>query len=353
MKIALLAQAGSAHTRRWSLALADRGHQVRILSNSQLGIAPPGILTDFLPGSSPAAYFYNIFRVRRLLKSFAPDVAHAHFATGYGLWGAVQNVAPLIVTVWGSDVEDALAGRFLVAPIVRRALAKARFVTATSRFLAERAVLFEKSIASKTEVIPFGVRIPSTEEIAAQKKGEDLIRVIFAKPFLPVYAPEMVLTAFAQAHGQNGRLRLTMMGGGALMPRLRDLARRLEVVSAVDIRDWTDPADAIRLIGGSDIMVMPSHHESFGVAAVEAAAWGVPVIATRVGGIPEIVQDGVNGLLIQAGDTAALTDALVNLGGDASLRKEMGEAGRAAAREKFDIDVCVARMEELYRSAAN
>lgn len=353
MKIALLAQAGSAHTRRWSLALAERGHQVRILSNSQIGVAPPGITTDFLPGSSPAAYFHNIFRVRRILESFAPDVAHAHFATGYGLWGVVQNAAPLIVTVWGSDVEDALAGRFVVAPIVRRALAKARFVTAPSRFLADRAILFEKSIAPKTEVIPFGVRIPSTEEIAVREKGDDCIHVIFAKPFLPTYAPELVIDAFARAYRQNRRLRLTMMGGGTLQSTLIDLARRLDIVAAVEILGWTDPAEAIRLIAGADIMVMPSHHESFGVAAVEAAAWGLPVIATRVGGIPEIVRDGVNGVLIGAGDADALTDALVRLGASGSLRKEMGQAGRTIARELFDIDICVTRMEELYRSAAN
>jgi L-malate glycosyltransferase len=352
MKIALLAQAGSAHTRRWSLALAARGHHVRIISNSQINVAPPGIITDFLPGSSPAAYFLNIFRVRRILKSFAPDVAHAHFATGYGLWGVVQNAAPLIVTVWGSDVEDALRGRFLVAPVVRRALTQARFVTAPSRFLADRAILFEKSIASKTEVVPFGVQIPPAEEIAAGRKQDDLIRVIFAKPFLPTYAPEMVIEAFAGAYKLNQRLRLIMMGGGALKPKLIELARQLDIASVVQILGWTDPTEAVRLIGEADIMVMPSRHESFGVAAVEAAAWGVPVIATRVGGIPEIVRDGVNGVLIPAGDTAALTDALLRLGGNESLRKEMGEAGRTVAREKFDIEVCVTQMEKLYQATA-
>ncbi|MDD4052692.1 MAG: glycosyltransferase, partial [candidate division Zixibacteria bacterium] len=106
MKIALLAQAGSTHTRRWSLALAARGHEVRVFSNNQIGVAPPGITTVFLPGSSRTAYFRNIFRVRRLLKSFAPDIVHAHFATGYGLWGSCQTAAPLVLSIWGTDVED-------------------------------------------------------------------------------------------------------------------------------------------------------------------------------------------------------------------------------------------------------
>jgi glycosyltransferase involved in cell wall biosynthesis len=349
VNIALLAQAGSAHIRRWSLALTRRGHHVRILSNDQLGDAPPDIPTDFLPGSSPAAYLRNIFRVRRMLESYAPDIVHAHFATGYGLWGSFQTAAPMVLSVWGTDVEDALAHRLTVGSVVRRAFRKARIITAPSRFLLDRAALVEPSIRDRLRLVPFGVEIPKIAIQKADVRSDENIQIIFVKILLPNYAPDLVLDAFAAAVREYPRLSLTMLGGGPMQRALETQAASLGVAAAVTFHDWVDLDESVRRIGRADMMVMPSYKEAFGVAAVEAAACGVPVIATRVGGIPEIVQDGVNGILIPPGDRAALTRAIVRLAADADLRAAMGRAGRNIAEERFDLERNLDQMEALYR----
>jgi glycosyltransferase involved in cell wall biosynthesis len=349
VKIALLAQAGSAHTRRWSLALAARGHQVRILSHGQIGVAPPGITTIFLPGSSRAAYFLNIIRVRRLLKSFAPDVVHAHFATGYGLWGSCQTTAPLVLSIWGTDVEDALAHRLTVAPIVRRAFKKAGIITAPSRFLLDRAVLVEPSIRARMRLVPFGVNIPQARTERAGSRTDTTIKIIFAKAYLPDYAPDLVLEAFATAFREYPHLSLTMLGGGPLRDALETQAASLGITAAVTFHDRVEMDESIRRIGESDIMVMPSRREAFGVAAVEAAACGLPVIATKVGGIPEIVQDGTSGILISPDDRQALSQAILRLATDRELRVAMGQAGRKIAEERFDLNRNLNQMEALYR----
>lgn len=351
MKIALLAQAESAHTRRWGLALADRGHAVRVFSNSQVGVAPAGMTVDFLPGSSPAAYFRNIFRVRQLLQSFGPDIVHAHFATGYGLWGSCQTVAPLIVSVWGTDVEDALTHRFAVAPIVRRAVKKACLVTAPSRFLLERTAEFEPSIRGKLRLLPFGVNgseIPAAKIVA---DSDPTVRIIFAKSYLFHYAPDLVLEAFAAAAKEYPHLTLTMLGGGPLRRALEAQAAALGIADMVAFHDRVDPEESIRRIAESDIMVMPSRRESFGVAAVEAAACGLPVIATRVGGIPEVVEDGVSGVLVPPDDSRALAQAILRLAIDRDLRIAMGRAGRAIAGQRFELKDNLDQLEALYREA--
>lgn len=349
MIIALLAQAESAHTRRWGLALAARGHTVRVFSNSQVGVAPPGMAVEFLPGASPAAYFSNIFRIRRLLKSFAPEIVHAHFATGYGLWGSCQTVAPLIVSVWGTDIEDALARRRTVAPIVHRVLKKARLITVPSRFLLERTAEFEPSIRGKLRLIPFGVNMADIPAGNAHDPSGPTVRLIFAKSYLPHYAPDLVLEAFAAALKEYPYLSLTMLGGGPLRRRLEAQAAALGIADMVAFHDRVNPEESLRRIMESDIMVMPSRRESFGVAAVEAAACGLPVIATKVGGIPEVVEDGVSGILVPPDDGRALTKAILRLANDRNLRTAMGKAGRDLAKERFDLNRNLDQLETLYR----
>jgi len=204
----------------------------------------------------------------------------------------------------------------------------------------------EPSAADKLVLLPFGVPMRVDEETRRAHPG--MVRVIFTKQFYPTYAPEMVVRAFAAACRRLPDLHLLMIGGGPLQSRLASLVGSLDLGERVEIKGWIDPDQAQGYIQDSDIMVMPSIMESFGVAAVEAAAAGIPVIATNVGGIPEIVEHGVNGLLIDVGDESGLTEAIITLAGDEARRRRMGSAGRQIAREKFNIVVSLNRLEDLY-----
>jgi glycosyltransferase involved in cell wall biosynthesis len=130
---------------------------------------------------------------------------------------------------------------------------------------------------------------------------------------------------------------------------LEKLADTLHVSEATTINGWLEPEDAQRIIRTSDIFVMPSFSESFGVAAAEASSYGLPVIASDVGGVPEIVRDGETGILIQPGDEAGLAEAIRRLAKDEKLRRSMGEAGRRLVAEKYDFEKCLDMMERIYR----
>jgi glycosyltransferase involved in cell wall biosynthesis len=348
MKIAMMAQAGSVHTTRWATGLASRGHDVWVISNDRFGFESDKVRAVLMPGHSSASYFLNIPRVKKLLRNIKPDVVHSHYATGYGLWGTLTKDIPLIVTVWGTDIEDALRGRFIVSPVVRRVLRRARFITSPSDFLIDRTLTFEETVKDRIVRIPFGVPVP---EISARKpidEVEGVIHIIYAKSYRAAYAPEVALKSFALAFHEDNRLRLTMIGGGSYKKKLETMSADLGVAEYTKIRGWQDIQETLRLIENADMMLIPSRNESFGVSALEATSYGVPVIASGIGGLPEIIANGVNGILVPPDDTTAFKEAILKLAADSKLRFEMGQAGQRIAREMYDFEKCLDMMEDLY-----
>ena len=111
-------------------------------------------------------------------------------------------------------------------------------------------------------------------------------------------------------------------------------------------------ADVARLLGALDIFVLPSLREALPIAVMEAMAMGLPVVATRVGGIPEVVEDGMTGCLVPPGDEAALAAALGRLVADPALAARLGAAGRARVQAQFTVEQMVRRVEHLYDELA-
>jgi starch synthase len=114
---------------------------------------------------------------------------------------------------------------------------------------------------------------------------------------------------------------------------------------------WIGPQQPRQLIEWyrrANLFVMPSYYESFGIGVVEAMAFGFPVIATRAGGLPEVVEDGVTGILVQPGDSEGLADAIIHLLREPGLRRRMGEAGRQRALDQFTVDRVLARTISVY-----
>jgi glycosyltransferase involved in cell wall biosynthesis len=113
---------------------------------------------------------------------------------------------------------------------------------------------------------------------------------------------------------------------------------------------WVSGAVKVDLLRRAQIYVLPSYNEGLPVSLLEAMSWQVPVISTRVGGIPELVREGVDGLLIDAGDRAALSSAIIELAQNAELREKMGIAARDQVERNFSKNVILPRLEGIYRS---
>lgn len=158
-----------------------------------------------------------------------------------------------------------------------------------------------------------------------------------------------LLRAFAALLPSHPQARLVLIGDGEEAAALRQLAAELSVAEATIFTGWrTDVGEVLRAL---DIFALPSHNEGMGKALVEAMRVGLPVVATRVGGIPELIETGREGLLVPARDPDALAAALQHLSADAGLRRALG--ARAAARAAdYSSERMVAKIADLYERLA-
>lgn len=349
MRIAILANAASPHTRRWAGAFRDRGHEVHVLSIRRGDI--PGVTCHRIGVGSAAArapwwallsYLRLLASARRRLRRIDPDVVHAHYSVTHGSIAVISRVRPVVVTLWGSDIlrGDRPVGPFGRA-VNRFVLRRSDAVTSASdmmRLIAARIAGGDHAF----DTVPFGV------DTAVFRPDDDQpdrpFTVGFVKRFEHRYGFDTLLRAFARVLAEIPDARLVMAGGGSRRRMARRMAGSLGVADAVEMAGVVPHSEVPDLIRRLDVLVNPSRSESFGVVALEAAACEVPVVATRVGGITETVRHDETGLLVPVDDPDALTDALIALARDPARRRALGEAGRAFVAERFEWESTVDRM---------
>jgi colanic acid/amylovoran biosynthesis glycosyltransferase len=246
------------------------------------------------------------------------DLVHANWLqNGFAALGAGK---PFVVTLLGSDV--ALAER--TPPLARPVLHRARVAIGVSRALTEAAVRLG---ASDARFIPNGVSIPPVVEHAA-----DTRQVLFAGRLSPEKGSEDLLAA-------GGGLDLTVLGDGPLRPRV---PRAMGMVPREELHSFFDRAA---------VVVFPSRRDGFPVTCAEAMARGRAVVATAVGGLPDMVVEGKTGLLVPPGDPIALRAAIDRLLDDANLRKRLGQAAREHIAALCSWDAVVPSIIEAYEDA--
>ncbi|MDQ2805593.1 MAG: glycosyltransferase [Chloroflexota bacterium] len=180
---------------------------------------------------------------------------------------------------------------------------------------------------------PTALLIGSVGRLSADKGGQDVL-----------------IRAVAQLRQTQPQVGLVFIGDGPLRPSLTGLAAQLGQTAAVQFTGVRP--DVAQLLGALDLFVLPSLHEALPIAVLEALAVGLPVVTTRVGGVPEVVQDGVTGVLVPPGDAAALAAALARLIADPAGAARLAAAGQARVRADFTLDAMIAQVDQLYRRLA-
>ena len=174
-------------------------------------------------------------------------------------------------------------------------------------------------------------------------------RLLCIGRLIPIKGHLVLLRALAQARSRVPGAMLDLAGRGPLEPALKAYARELGLEDAVRFLGFVSPVQ--RAVEDAAIVVVPSLGEGFGMVALEAMERGRPVIASAVGGLPEIVVDGETGLVVPSGDAEALAEAIVALAGDLERAAAMGAAGRERALAEFTPERSARRIEELYEGA--
>ncbi len=171
--------------------------------------------------------------------------------------------------------------------------------------------------------------------------------ILFAGVVEPRKGYEQLIEAFARVAPQYPRWRLVIAGSGEV-EKARELTERLGVADRVDLPGWVSGEEKHRLFSGASIFCLPSFAEGFPMAVLDAWAYGLPVVATPVGGLPEIVEDGRDALIFEPGDTDALAKKLENLMADEDLRKKIALASKNFAKTTFNIKTIGAELGKIY-----
>jgi L-malate glycosyltransferase len=361
MKLMLLSAGSAIHTQRWANGLAQAG--VQVVCVSQHDFLPTGwdarVERERLPRSGLTGYFLNGRAVAQSFERHGCELMNAHYATGYGMLALRSGVRPRLVSVWGSDVYDFPAASAAHRAMVRQVLTSADAVASTSHAMARQVerVLGGHALARPVAITPFGVDTahfsPTPASVQTPVAPRPLVigtvKVLAAK-----YGIDTLLRAFAllPAEHAGAPLALRIVGDGPQRAELQALARQLGLGERVQFNGAVAHAEVPLRLRGFDVFVAASRldSESFGVAVIEASACGLPVVVTRVGGLPEVVRDGETGLIVERDDPAALAAALRRLVEDATLRSRLGRAGRAWVQAQYEWRACVQHMIGVYRS---
>lgn len=341
-RIVIFGWADRVHIQRWVQGLTNRGCQIKLIS---LGGEPlPNIDTTVFPRRKRWGYILHAGQAAAEARRFEPDLVHVHNAVGFGLWGLRTRFKPTIVSVWGTDVVEFPSGPFSRS-LIRKVLTKADHITATSGELKRVTATRCPGAASKISVVPFGVNLPP-EPFAPPSPRP--LRLVFAKAHHHRYGPDILIKAMVQVIRVIPDVQLTLAGVGEMSDSLRELITELGLSDTISLPGFIQPEKIYELLREHHIMVMPSRHEAFGVAALEAGACSRPVIAADVGGVSEVVRDGITGVLIPPEDPEVLSKAIIKLGRDEKTRAMMGTEAYSWVRERFQWDKSLDMMTDLY-----
>lgn len=279
------------------------------------------------------------------LSRLRPRILHTHLvhADVYGqLAGSIARVPLRLSTKHGfNEFREGRWFGFADRTVGSLAHVHIAISHGLARYLAETEGFDEEDF----EIVHYGV---SARNAVLPYQGSEP-RLLCVGRLIPIKGHLVLLRALAQARLRVPGITLGVAGRGPLEPALKAYARELGLDEAVNFLGFVSPVQ--RALEDAAIVVVPSIGEGFGMVALEAMERGRPVVASAVGGLPEIVADGETGLVVPAGDAEALGEAIVELAGNLPRAATMGRAGRERALAEFPPERCAERIEALYAAA--
>lgn len=278
---------------------------------------------------------------------------HAHYATHPALAAWVCHRLTGIGYSFTAHAHDLYVERPMLAEKARDAAFVATISEFNRRLLGE---LLEPEAAARVHVVRCGIDLDRFAPRPRQPHGE--LRIVCVASLEPYKGHEHLLRALAALAADGVAFSCDLVGGGELRERLEAMAAQLGLGGRVRFLGPQPSERVAALVAGADVMVLPSivtaegKMEGLPVALMEAMAVETPVVASAISGIPELVEDGVTGLLVPPAEPAALAAALARLGADPALRARMGREGRARVAAQHDLHANVAALARLIEAPA-
>jgi len=351
------------------IELAARGHEVHFITYSQ-----PIRLNDFRPNihfHEVTVSHYPLFqyppydlalatRMAEVAEIYSLDLLHVHYAIPHSVSAMLarqmlssmrngKRKLPYVTTLHGTDITLVGADRSYL-PITRFSIEESDGVTAVSNYLRERTIQ-EFDIKRPIEVVynfvncDLYTRSEEYDAIRPQYAREDERILVHLSNFRPVKRVLDVIEIFDRVR-KKVPSRLLMIGDGPDRSAAEWLAKKKGIIHLVHFLGKQDHVHESLAV--SDLMLLPSELESFGLAALEAMSCKVPAIATRVGGIPELIEHSRTGMLAEVGDVETMAKYAIDLLSDNDRLRVMGETARFEAQSRFCSTLIIGKYEEFY-----
>ncbi len=358
MKVLMLSDANSIHTKRWVSSLASRGIEIILFSLSDCNdsfynnidkVKVVGFNKDSKDSLlSKLRYLTVIPQLKKLIKKERPDIIHAHYASSYGLLGSmVKTTIPYIISVWGSDVYDFPNITPFGKHIIRYNLRKADHILSTSHVMAKETSKYtDKTIV----VTPFGVDVNLFKPKLHKESDEFIIGNV--KTLRPKYGIDVLIRAvnLVIKNNPNKKIRLDIYGDGPQKDELVNLTKELEIEDKVNFKGYVQNTLLPDVYNSVSVSVSVSDSESFGVVAVEAMACGCPVVTSDADGFTEVVKDRETGFIVSKRNPEATAASIQEFIDNPKLRDTMGNAGRVRVLRLYNWDDNVSTMIEQYHT---
>ena len=348
MKVLLLSDTYSEHTEKWALGLADNGIEIGIFSFNKASYEwynHQNVTVFFEPEKkinaestiTKLSYIKYVKILKKIIKHFKPDVLHAHYATSYGLIGALSGFKPFVLSVWGSDVYDFPRKSKLHKKIFQYNLNKANLLMSTSIVMKQ-----ELSKYTKKDIVvtPFGVNTDEFKKKENAGRDGNTINIGTIKPIEEKYGIEFIIEAAEILVNRltEPKLKFYLIGPATnpdYFQKLIDkkgLSTNFELTGRIPFSEISNYHNLLDIF----LNVSIDDSESFGVAAVEAMACEKPVIVTDVGGLMEVVNNGEFGLVIPKKNSTELANAIEKLINERGFAIELGKRARENVLKSYD-----------------
>lgn len=344
------------------LELAARGHEVHFITYAnpiRLDTSVAGVHYHEVEVASYPLFQYPPYtlalasRMAEVAERYELDVLHVHYAIPHsisaylarGILASRGIRIPIATTLHGTDITLVGTDRSYFL-ITKFAIEQSDGITAVSRNLAERMKeVFD--IRKDVRVIYNSVNLERYQPVPHQNPEPVLVHVSNFRPVKRVLDCIRVLAKVRE----RAPARLWMVGDGPERGPAERLAQELGVAEAVDFPGKR--SDIAHLVASADLLLMPSELEAFGLVALEAMASGVPVVATDVGGIPEVITNGRDGYLCAVGDIDAMAAHTLELLESPNLHRAFAARGRETAVSRFSAETIIPQYEQFYRDLIN
>ena len=330
-KILLISNGDSIHTIKWVKGIQSK-YKIFLFDWRPINQAYYKNLknviivsnTNFFSKKIPLiSFIISFLKIKKISKNIIPDIIHSHYASSYGLLGVRAKQNKLIISVWGSDISDFPNKSPFHKFLIKYVLKKSEYIFSTSNFLRRKV----KEITKRNSIVtPFGVEIIKHNRV---KKNNGSITFGTAKNLKSSSGIELAIRCFYRLKKANKekKIKFQIAGDGPLRSKIESIIAELDLASEVSLLGHLNHKDIYSFMRKIDVYINLPQIESFGVAVLEASAAGKPVIVSDIGGLSEVVKDGVTGKIIDLKNENQIVRAMDEMVCRKDIRDLMGANG--------------------------